>query len=63
MINNKNNLKKSMRRLVTMCAFAAANHDLKPQALAISNALPLMIQDKVVLLECSTVLNLLLDKR
>lgn len=62
MMNNQYNLTKSMRRLITLCAFAAANHNLKPQVSEISNAFPIIIQDKELLLECTTVLNLLLDK-
>ncbi len=63
MMNNQYSLTKSMRRLITLCVFAAANHNLKPQVSAVASALPLIIQDKELLLECSTVLNLLLDKR
>ncbi|ENN8378808.1 DUF1039 domain-containing protein [Providencia rettgeri] len=62
MINSQYSLTKSMRRLITLCAFAAANHNLKPQVSVVSNVLPIIIQDKELLLECNTVLNLLLDK-
>lgn len=62
MMNSQYSLTKSMRRLITLCVFAAANHNLKLQVSAVSNVLPIIIVDKELLLECNTVLNLLLDK-
>lgn len=54
-------LPRSLRRLLVMTAFAAANHNLSRQVESLSTALPLLITDEMRRHQCEQVIIALLD--
>lgn len=56
-----NQLPRSLRRLLVMSGFAAANHHLVEQAQALKDALPLLISDEKGRCESTLIINTLLD--
>ncbi|EOZ9391088.1 DUF1039 domain-containing protein [Enterobacter cancerogenus] len=56
-----NYLTCSLRRVLVMCGFAAANHHLMAQAQTIKDALPLLIADEECRRESELIISTLLD--
>ncbi|MGL5968946.1 MAG: hypothetical protein ACRCZ6_17635 [Kluyvera sp.] len=54
-------LPRSLRRLLVMCGFAAANHHLIVQAQTIKETLPLLIVDEECRHESELIISTLLD--